>query len=410
MKKHISLFLRKFRPAHLLTALFLGFLFFVGAAAIPTFLTNTSDYLQTSFDLGGYIRKINQQYSSMLETENELPLLQDKGSYIDLNGLMANLLGQPMMNDRVTLKNGHLDSPQSDAPDPEEIRNAADNIIRFRDVHADNGGDFLFVVVPRQLSKYEDLLPTGYSDTNNDTADTFLSLLDAAEVPFLDLREEMHKDGMTMSDAYYVTDHHWKPQTGLWAYGKILEKLQKMGAVEAVNPLYTDPNSYTFEIYEDTFLGSSGKRTGRYYAGLDDSILLKPNFETEISLSIPQRKLEVTGSYENVAYNTEAVHNYNDPDLYNENVYGLYGWGDTAISHWRNEDAPLQQKFLLIGDSFGNIPFSLMSLCASSCDEVDMRHFQENFQEYYDSFQPDTVVILIGVSSINTEFTDSYLN
>ena len=98
----------------------------------------------------------------------ELPLLLDKGSYIDLNGLMANLLGQPMMNDRVTLKNGHLDSPQSDAPDPEEIRNAADNIIRFRDVHADNGGDFLFVVVPRQLSKYEDLLPTGYSDTNND--------------------------------------------------------------------------------------------------------------------------------------------------------------------------------------------------------------------------------------------------
>lgn len=410
MKEKIFTILRKFRPAHLLAALFLVFMAYVGAAALPGFLINTGKALQNPTDPLGYIRKINDQYSGMLETEGSPPLLQHKGSYIDLNGFMANLLGQPMMNDRVTLKNGHLASLVSKTPDPDDIQNAADNIIRFADAHRKNGGELLFVMVSSQISKYEDLLPTGYTDTTNATADAFLSLLEAAQIPFLDLREEMHKEGMSVTDAYFATDHHWKPQTGLWACGKILEKLQKMGAMEPVEPFYTDPGSYTFETYKNTFLGSSGKRTGRFYAGTDDSIVLKPNFETEISLSIPFRDLELTGRFEDVAYNRDAYHNYENPDFYNENVYGLYGWGDMPISRWRNEKAPVDQKFLLIGESFGNIPFSLMSLCISSCDEVDLRHFEEDFPAYYDSYQPDTVIILVNVDNTLSEFTDSYLD
>lgn len=396
----------RFRSGHLLSVLFLVFIFYVGWAALPELVSNTGQVLQGKQSARGYIRQINDQYESMLVTDAEFSFLQNKGTYINLNGLMANVLRQPMINDRVKLTNGHLAKIEPNHPNPEEIQEAADNIIDFYNAHTAAGGDFLFVLVSRQISKYEDLLPVGYTDTANETADTFLSLLIQAGIPYLDLREELYKDGLTTTDSYFITDHHWKPQTGIWAYGKIIGKLTQMGAVDAVDPFYTDPENYIFETYEDTFLGSSGKRTGIYYAGLDDSILIRPKFETDIHVRIPELGLELRGPYEEIAYNTDAYHDYENPDFFGDNVYGLYGWGDRKLTHWRNEHAREQRKFLLIGESYANIPFSLMSLCLGSCDEMDMRHYDGDFTAYYNSYNPDTVVMELNTCDILSEFTN----
>lgn len=396
----------KIRPTHLLAVLFLAYILHVSLASLPEFAYHLGGALHWKTGYMHFIETVDQQYAGMLTTEQDQPLLQRKGSYINLNGFLAKKLGQPMMNDRVTLKNGHLASLVPEHPDPEEIREAADTIIRFHNAHTASGGTFLFVMVSSQISKYEDLLPAGYTDTTNETADAFLTHLDGAGVPYLDLREEMQKDGLSVTDAYFTTDHHWLPQTGFWAYGKMLEKLAQLGAIGAVDPFYTDPENFTFETYENTFLGSSGKRTGIYYAGVDDSIYIRPNFQTDISLAVPERELALQGAFEDVAYNTEAVHNYEDPVYYQENCYGLYGWGDTAISHWRNAQAPEQGKFLLIGESFGNIPFSLMSLYLGSCDEMDLRHYDGDFAAHYESFAPDTVIVEVNVDQVLSEFTD----
>ena len=403
-------FKNSIQPVHVLAALFLCFILYVGAAAVPAFLKNTLQTLQEPLNPLGYIQKINEQYSGMLETGKKYAFFQNKGTYINLNGAMARLFRQPAMNERVTLKNGHLSRVLPEEPNPEEIRQAADNIIQFHNAHTASGGDFLFVMVPSQISKYEDLLPAGYTDTTNATADTFLTMLQASGVPYLDLREELEADGISITDAYYSTDHHWNIQTAFWAYGKILDALTEIKAIEPVDSFFTDPENYIFETYENSFLGSSGKRTGIYYAGVDDSVLLRPAFDTEISVSIPQLEVNLTGRYEDVSYNTDIAPDFGDPNFFGDNIYGSYGWGDTQITHWRNENAPIQEKFLLIGESFGNVPFSLMSLCFSSCDEIDMRHFTEDFSQYYHSYRPETVVLLFYVRNTISEFTDtSYL-
>ena len=132
------------RPAYLLAVLFLCFIVFVGAIAIPPFLINTGKSMEDPLNLLRYIQTVNGQYSGMLETDASLLMPHDKGSYIDLNGFMANALGQSMMNNRVKLKNGHLASLDSEDAQPEVIRTAADNIIRFYDFHKASDGDFLF--------------------------------------------------------------------------------------------------------------------------------------------------------------------------------------------------------------------------------------------------------------------------
>ena len=397
--------LRKLTPSRLLAVLFLLFIGYVACEPFPQFLSNTRALITEGISPRNYIRSIDDQYSGMLSTEKEKPLLQSKGTYINLNGLMANLLGQPMMNDRVTLKNGHLASLVSWRYSQEEIENAGENISRFAQRQLSQGKQFLFVMVPSQISKYEDLLPTGYTDTTNETADILLELLTQNGVPCLDLRETMHSEGMTQADAYFTTDHHWKPQTGFWAYTKMLEALQQFDVIAPVDSFYTDSGNFEFVTYEKTFLGSSGKRTGIYYAGLDDSIFIRPKFDTEISVTIPNRGLDLTGRYEDTAYNTDVETDYSHPDYFNENAYGLYGWGDTSLTQWRNEHAPENAKVMLIGESFGNVPFSLMSLYFTSCDELDMRHYTDNFAEYYASYQPDIVILEVNVDQAVAEIT-----
>lgn len=397
--------LRKLTPSRLLAVLFLLFIGYVACEPFPQFLSNTRALITEGISPRNYIRSIDDQYSGMLSTEKEKPLLQSKGTYINLNGLMANLLGQPMMNDRVTLKNGHLASLVSWRYSQEEIENAGENISRFAQRQLSQGKQFLFVMVPSQISKYEDLLPTGYTDTTNETADILLELLTQNGVPCLDLRETMHSEGMTQADAYFTTDHHWKPQTGFWAYTKMLEALQQFDVIAPVDSFYTDSGNFEFVTYEKTFLGSSGKRTGIYYAGLDDSIFIRPKFDTEISVTIPDRGLDLTGRYEDVGYNTEVEMDYSHPDYFNENAYGLYGWGDTSLTQWRNENAPENAKVMLIGESFGNIPFSLMSLYFSSADELDMRYYSSDFAGYYASYQPDIVIMEVNVDQAVAEIT-----
>ena len=384
---------QKLGPARLLAAAFLLYIGFVALYPLEPLKNDTKSLLKGEISVSAYIDRIDEMYDGMLSTEQAQPLLQNKGTYINLNGAMAKLLGQPMMNERVKLKNGHLTSVVSWRHSQENIEYTAQNIASLARTQEKNGGQFLFVLAPSQISKYEDLLPEGYTDTMNDTSDTLLSLLAQNGVAYLDLREALHKDQISNADAFFVTDHHWRPQTGFWAYTKILSALEESGAIASVDGFYTDSSHYDFVTYPNTFLGSSGKRTGICYAGVDDSIFIQPQFDTEITLTVPDRELELTGRYEEVCYNSEDTLNPDNPDYFQFNAYGLYGWGDNSLNRWRNENAPDNSKVMLIGDSFGNIPFSLMSIYFSDCDELDMRYYSEDFQRHYQDFQPDIVIL-----------------
>lgn len=400
MLKKLSHKFKTWNSSHILAVLFLMYIFYVGGAAVPQLLTN----LQVGLQHGAIpVNIINTQYESMLSTEKQYPLLQNKGTYINLSGFMAKLLDQPMLNKRVTLKNGHLTSLFNYSYTEEEVQSTADNIAVLHQEQAARGKHFLFVLTPVQVSKYEDLLPAGYTDNSNELADRFLTLLAERGIPYLDLRESMAREKLSHTDAFYVTDHHWTSRTGFWAYTKIMEKLQDMNAVSTVPASLLEADNYEFRTYEDFFLGSSGKRTGIYYAGLDDFSIILPKFETDLQVKIPSDNLDVRGSYEDVAYRNNISEYFSVPDFFNNNPYVLFGRGDTPATYWYSANAPVEAKCLLIGDSFGNIPFSLMANCFTSCDELDMRHYTMDFASHYADLSPDIVVLQVNTGSILSE-------
>lgn len=392
-------------PSGLLAVGFCIYILLTGSAALPGFLSNIRTFTQEKPSLRSCIRQINDQYEDMLSMEQDTPEFLSKRSYINVNGLFARILQQPQMNQRVLLDNGLLVSLSPDGPKEADVRSAAENLIRFCDTHRENGGQFLFIMAPSKISKYEEVLPAGYTDSDNQTADLLLSLLKDGNVPLLDLRQTIRDTGAPWEDAFYITDHHWTVQTGFLAFRTITERLAEIGAAAPVDPYFTDVSNYRFQTFENVFLGSDGKRTGLYFADTDDFTFISPDFPTDIALTIPSREVQIQGSYQEVSYYQDSDLDLSNPDYFNENLYGLYGHGDTPLTQWRNDSAFSVHRLLLIGDSFGNIPFSLLPLCYSSCDEMDMRYYPEDFPQYYRNYQPQTVVLLISPDHCVSDFT-----
>ena len=376
--------------------IFLIAVFYIGSVTFPQSARNVVWLLKGEQPgILATIKQIDKDYRDMLEFSDHN--LRNKGFYLNFNGLMARIMGQRYMNDRVKLANGHL--YELKAKDDPSL--AATQLHKIYDKQKEHGKSFLFVLAPCQDPIYEDILPVGYSSYSNMNADELLFILGENDVPFLDLREELYIDGTSHSDAFFVTDHHWKPETGLWAYAKIVETLMARGTIKSIDNMYIDVDKFNVKIFPDYFLGASGKRTGIYFAGVDDFALITPNFETNLSINIPSRDIDMQGEFIDVAIDMSRI----QKDFFNETPYAAYGHGRPGIIKYRNDTAPADLKVLAIGESFAKVPFTYLPLVFSVCDQLDMRDFTGNFEEYYSEFDPDIVIILVNANQAVSENT-----
>lgn len=389
---------KQLKSVHILAVAFLLFSFYVGFAAFPDFLQATLNTSENETSLEEFIDTVNTQYQAMLDTQHDTPYLRNKGSYIDFCGLMANVLGQHTANGRTKLTNGHLAMTGYEY-DAEQVHNNAQNIIRFFRKQTSAGKDFLFVLAPSQIYAQGQYLPDGFLPPEQTNADLFLSILQENEVPVLDLRKLMADENISYTDAFYVTDHHWKTEYGFWAFGQIVDQLVKMGYAPTDETDVTSPENYEFITYENSFLGSSGKRTGKFFSGTDDYVLIVPKFDTEITVTIASKDVNKTGRFEDVSATNSRIGmelRLSEPDYYNDDPYGRIGYSNTPITNWRNPNAAETKNFMLIGDSIANIPFCFMTLYNEACDELDMRHYADDFTCYYETFSPDLVIICVN--------------
>lgn len=229
-------------------------------------LTGTVDYNEWNVSLG-----------SKLETDIASSFFR-KLSFIDLNGAMRTVLGQREMNGIYKLNNGKLVMPSGRTSD-EALAITADKLLAFRDYLAASGTQLLYVALPYDDSNYDPQIPAGFEDYDNDNHNRFLPMLRDRGIDTIDLREEMHRDGIDHFDMIYMTDTHWNTQAGLYAYNKIADYMtEKTGCI--IDERIGKEENYTVTVYEDHHLGYYGQRTGRFFGGIDDFTLYEPNFPT----------------------------------------------------------------------------------------------------------------------------------
>lgn len=252
---------------------------------------------------------------------------------------------------------------------------------------------YLYIQAPAKLCALDQelQLPLPEMTNANQQTDWLLEHLAELGVDTLDLRESLHADGLNHYDCFYVTDHHWTMDTGLWAADVMAAELEeRYGLAMDMSPL--NPEKYEQRVWEDAFLGSQGRKVTLSYAHPEDFILPVPTFATDLHLTVPPWGSDFSGGFE-ILYNESAIPS---PDYYRSNSYGAVLMGDCPYLVVENKDHSEGPVVAILRESFAIAPGPYLSLAAGEVHFIDARYYEGSVKALLEEIQPDIVVSLLN--------------
>jgi hypothetical protein len=147
-----------------------------------------------------------------------------------------------------------------------------------------------------------------------------------------------------------------------------------------------------------------GRKTGIYYAGVDDFDLIYPQFDTSFVYenSSLEKGLNLTGRFEEALLATPVLRNNASP--FDKDLYMLYLYGNPAFAHIKNNKNPNGLKICIIKDSYA-VPFAAFaSLRCSDIYMLDPRFYQGNMEDFINSTKLDYVLIMYAPDNLADEF------
>ncbi len=275
-----------------------------------------------------------------------------------------------------------------------DVSHAANEVSEFAAWLEQQNIGFLYVQAPFKIEKNSSEL-SGYTDYSNENADNFLMAL-KKNVITMDLRDDIQNEFDQYKELFYKTDHHWLPETGLWASKKIAEQLNVNFGYEINLDLYSR-DRYATETYENWLLGSLGKKVTLGYCEPENLEIYYPTQPTKLHVKVPTLNIDTTGSfYDSLIYKRVLK----TKKYYDWDAYWAYGYGDRALIEIDNLEIEKGKKVLMIKDSFADTVYPFLSLGLNELSVIDMRHFTGSLRTYIKDNKPDLVIFLCSPSSL----------
>ncbi len=372
-----------------LALVFLLIILGLTVANLPLTIEAVTSGIQAGNGLQGLTEKVKAAYL----TDD----FSKKTSFVDLAGLHARLTGRQKFNNVITLKNNML------AYETETVGDAgsrASGVAKFAEWLQARDIGFLYVQMPYKMDVNGALLPTGLENAVHRNADDMVDSLSALGVNTVDLRDEICSTGDQLKTYFYDTDHHWNALGAFRGFQLTAEALQSLFPQElSTLPDVTDLDNWQVTTYADRFLGSQGKRVGKFYGGVDDLVLVTPDFPTRMSMSNLKYRRFTVGTFEDTILQKEYL--TGEVSYHGQNHYAVYVGGDYPLVQHRNASAPVNKKILILKDSFA-LPYqSFMSTLFTAVDVIDPRHYtDQSVGDYIMQYEPDAVLLAINPNMI----------
>lgn len=355
---------------------------------VNVILTNNSNSNSSEGNKGrlGKIYNMLDKYSSKYFTLVDECKVMSKG--------FSKSLGMNLISD----SDGNLVFYQPDgrmiAEKPyKSVNSEISNINNFAAWLQQNDIDFVYVNVPSPVDPNveDDIIAEGYDEHSNEMADELLAGLKKAGTKYLDIRECMKNQGMSYTDSFFQDDHHWLPQTGLWAAGEISNYINEYENLVTDDDIFNIDN-YDIKTSDEKCLRVYGKIVTSAYADETPIDLLYPKFNTEIRKMIPGNGMDITGSFVEVMYSMWAYP-----------TYVVYNHGIVDLKKYENmRDNVADTKILLLTDSYSDVVSPFLACAYSNIDEIDLRCFSGSLQAYIEKNKPDIVITITSCYCINS--------
>lgn len=319
---------------------------------------------------------------------------------VEVTSFVNRISGQRVIQSESTLMNlhdGYIVSPSEYV----DTTRYAENVISFGEYCDLMDIPCLYVESLFKVNRNEKS-PFVRDDYTNRNTDSLLEALDT-KIKVLDLRDLAPDAGETYEALFFRTDTHWLPETGLWATGKIIQKLNSDYNLDlSLDNL--DVSNFERTVYSKRFLGSLGRNVGLSYAGLEDFTLLTPTYRTRLHYYSEAAGIDQAGDF------SEALIDYShleSTDYYNNSCYAAYMNGRQPLAFIENELSDNDIHILLLSDSFGATVAPFLALDVARLDFIDPRLFNGSIEAYIAEAKPDIVVMMYNPEVITRVDPDS---
>ena len=281
----------------------------------------------------------------------------------------------------------------------------AEKVIKLRDQVEDMDIKFMYAQLPFKI-KNNKAMPPGTKTGGNKNADEMVKLLREKDVDVINIKEEIEKAGFDWEPLFFTTDHHWKPETGMWASGLIMKHLGEEYGF-SVDSSHYDYDSYDKQTYSNYMLGAVGRRVGAWYAGLDDIDIVYPKFDTDMDFTGEAKggTDNRSGAFEDAVYLWDNIAKRSD---FINNSYSTYIGKEYAASELinnLNKDGP---RILLIRDSFSCVIQPFIALDASDVIAIDLRRYKKSIKAACEKYDPDIVILAYNPSAFSKKQFDFF--
>lgn len=318
--------------------------------------------------------------------------LKGRYRFVEGNGLAKRLAFLRTCNDTVRLDNGDLERLSNHF----DWEDTADSLIKLSEYCRKLEIPFLCVFAPSKVCQYDTGLPLGVPDEVNPAANQVIERLENAEVSVLDLRRNLHEEGRSHEELFFHTDHHWNSEGAFWGYQKLTERLNADFGYE-IDDTLRERENFCQKDFPEGFLGSYGKRTGKYFGGVDDISVILPDFEVSLRMEVPDRGIVREGDFSQALLDFSQITDawyYDDSHI----PYAVYTGDDYNLMRIINENAENDKKLLLLKDSFVRPVASFLSLGIRQVEAIDLRIEPKiSVKEYLNAHKPDTVVFMCSI-------------
>ena len=332
-----------------------------------------------------------------LELSTRFPL---KCFCIDLNGAYCRLSGRRLCNERMRYTNGMLgytfDTPCDDMPTlvPDRIREEAAWC-------KTNGIPFLWALAPCKIDWNGDCFPSGWMTWNpNRLASGIASQLAAEGVETLDLIPTFAGTPELVTRNFFETDHHWRYEAALRATGMLVDRLADLipdASLKGQSNLQTE--NWKWTDTGCTFLGSHGRRVGRYFGGISQFRYCTPRFKGLITRRNVSKGKVYKGGFSKSEMVSQVLR---EDNLYRCNKYSLYTGSDVGLQQHENLLAPNHRRIMIIKDSFGDPVSAFLTTVFTEVIQVDPRRIaaDQSVLGLLESYHPDAVVECCGAMTL----------
>lgn len=325
-------------------------------------------------------------------------LLPGRMKYVEINALFNKSVGMNIISGSdsvVVMKNGYLTFENSNSSDAAA---QAESVEWFEKIMKKKGIDFAYIQYPTKEKEGDNQLPNGVTEGTNKTADNLLERLKKSGVACYDFRTLLSQKDDDWYSNFFKTDHHWKPETGVWAAGQIVNILNSDFGYK-LDAGVGNLENYNVDVYEKYMFGAQGKVATLTYAEPEDISLIYPKKDTNITVTYNLIVGPQTGKFEDVLLNKDHL---NNTDYYNYAAYAAYLNGNQALTQITNNNCKNGKEMLVIGDSYNKCVVPYLTQTFEQVDLLDRRYFSGSVIDYIDKMNPDVVIIAYMPSLIGS--------